>query len=102
MHFGECRSHLLPFCEFLLGPGNSPVEVQSEILDILFLRKVYVVYVDWKPGLSSCGEYDMGHLEFVSFILLSLTIFILRLGWFAVSVKQWLYHCLWLILQCRR
>jgi hypothetical protein len=52
MHFGERHSQLLPFCEYAFAPGKSPVRVQPKILDSL-LRKVYVVYVDWRTGFSS-------------------------------------------------
>jgi hypothetical protein len=84
-------------------PGKSPVEVQPEILDIILLRKVYVIYMDWWVGLSLLGECDMDRLGFVGFHPpISLTIFVLHLGGFAVSVKQCLGHCQWLILQYHR
>jgi hypothetical protein len=67
MHFGERHSQLPPFYEYVFAPGKSPVEVQPKILDILLLRKVYIVYMDWRPGLSSCGECDVDRLGFVSF-----------------------------------
>jgi hypothetical protein len=67
MHFGRCHSQLLPCCEYVFEPGKSSVEVQPEILDIFLLRKVYVVYMDWQAGFSSCGERDMDLLGFVSF-----------------------------------
>jgi hypothetical protein len=67
MHFGERHSQLLPFCEYVFAPGKSPVEVQPEILDIFLLRKVYVVYVDWRAGFCSCGECDMDRLGFIVF-----------------------------------
>jgi hypothetical protein len=47
--------------------GKSPVEVQPEILDIFLLKKVYVVYMDWWAGFSSCRECEVDHLGFVSF-----------------------------------
>jgi hypothetical protein len=65
-----------------------PCRVQPELLGISLLRKVYVVY-DWQSDFSSFGECDMDRLGFVSFLSSnSLTIFVFRLGWFAVSVKQ--------------
>jgi hypothetical protein len=67
MHFGERHSELLPFCEYVFAPGKSPVEVQPEILDVILLRKVYIVYVVWQAGFSLCGECDMGQLGFNSF-----------------------------------
>jgi hypothetical protein len=67
MHFGECYSQLLPFCEYVFAPGKSPVEVQLEILDIFLLRKVYVIYMDWGAGFSSFCECDMEQLGFSSF-----------------------------------
>jgi hypothetical protein len=60
--------------------------VQPGILDIFF-RKLYVQYIDW------------GH---ISLCVVNMTVFELRLDWFAVSVKQCLDHCPWLILQQRR
>jgi hypothetical protein len=49
----------------MFEPGKSLVEVQPEMLDIFLLRKVYVVYMDWGAGCSSCGEcppkYDINH-----------------------------------------
>jgi hypothetical protein len=59
MHFGVRHSQLLPFCEYVFMPSKSPVEVQTEILEIILLRKVDVVYVDWRAGVSSYGECDM-------------------------------------------
>jgi hypothetical protein len=48
MHFVERHSQLLLFCGYGFAPGKSHVEVQPEILGILFLfRKVYVAYMDW-------------------------------------------------------
>jgi hypothetical protein len=67
MHFGVRHSQLLPFCEYVFAPGKSSVEVQPEILDNFVLRKVYVVYMDWRAGFFSCDERDMGRLGFVSF-----------------------------------
>jgi hypothetical protein len=45
----------------------SPVKVLLKILYIFFLRKVYVIYMDWWAGFSSCGECDMDQLGFISF-----------------------------------
>jgi hypothetical protein len=67
MYFVELHSLLLPFCEYVFGPGKSPVEMQPDILDIFLLRKVYVVYVDWWSGFSSCGECDMDRFVFIGF-----------------------------------
>jgi hypothetical protein len=36
----------------IFEPGNSPVEVQPEILDIILLKEVYVAYVDWRASFS--------------------------------------------------
>jgi hypothetical protein len=48
------------FCSVnVFAPGKSPIEVQTEILDIILLRKVYVVYMDLRAGFSLCGECDM-------------------------------------------
>jgi hypothetical protein len=56
MHFGERHSQLLLFCEYVFEPDKSLVELQHEILDTFLLRKVYVAYIDWRAGFSSCGE----------------------------------------------
>jgi hypothetical protein len=66
MHFGECHSQLLPFCEYVFVPGKSPVEVQPEICGIILLRKVYIVYMDWWAGFSSCSECDMDQIGFTT------------------------------------
>jgi hypothetical protein len=47
--------------------GKSPVEVQIKILDIILLRKLYAVYLDWGAGSSSYGECDVDRLEFIGF-----------------------------------
>jgi hypothetical protein len=52
MHFGERHSQLLPFCEYVFAPGESPVEMQPEILDIFLLRKVHAAYVPWRGQVS--------------------------------------------------
>jgi hypothetical protein len=57
MHFGERYSQLLPFSEYVFALGKSPVEVQPEILDIILLRKVYVVYMDWQADLLYAVKY---------------------------------------------
>jgi hypothetical protein len=58
MHSGGLHFQLLPFCECVFVPDKSPVEVQHEILNV-FLRKLYVVYMEWWVGLSSCDERDV-------------------------------------------
>jgi hypothetical protein len=64
MHFGERHTQLLPFCEYVFASGKSPVELHTEIPDIFLLSKVYIVYVDWWTGFSSCGECDLDRLGF--------------------------------------
>jgi hypothetical protein len=101
MNCGERHCQLLPFCEYVFAPDKSPVEMQPEILDIL-LRKVYAVYVDRRAGFCSCVNVTWTDLDSLSLFYIYLTILELRLGWFAVSVKQCLGHCPWLVLQYRR
>jgi hypothetical protein len=99
MHFGQLHSQLLPFCEYVFAP---PVEEQSKVRDIL-LRKVYVVYIDWRGAdISSCGECDMGRLGFISFILHVFNHFCVasRVVYsFCEAVPD---HCPWLIPKYRR
>jgi hypothetical protein len=76
--------------------GKSLVKVQPEIPDIFFLVELYVVYKNQGALLSSSGERDVEVLGFVSFYSPFLTSSGLRLGWFPVSLKQWLDHCPWL------
>jgi hypothetical protein len=64
MHFVERHSQLLPICEYVFAPGKSPVLVQPEIF---LLRTLYIVFMDWRTGFSSCGERDMDLLGFISF-----------------------------------
>jgi hypothetical protein len=100
VHFGERHFQLLPLCEYGFAPGKSPVEVQPEILDIL-LRKVYTVYMDWGRFSLRVVNVTWTDLHSLAFILHLLTIFVLRQGWFAVSVKQYRGQCPWLVLQYR-
>jgi hypothetical protein len=65
-------------------PGKSPDKVKSNILGVFFLGELHIVYMD-RGG---------GHV--------SLRVTWIDLGRFAFSVKQWLDHCPWLVLQCRR
>jgi hypothetical protein len=67
MHSSERHSQSVPFCEYVFAPGKSPVEVQHETLEIILFRKVYVVYIDWWTGFSSCRECDTDRLGFVRF-----------------------------------
>jgi hypothetical protein len=46
VHFGEGDVELFPFCEDMFVPGKSSVEVESEVFDVFFLRKLDIVYVD--------------------------------------------------------
>jgi hypothetical protein len=68
VHFGEHHSQLLPFCEYVFVPGESPVEVQSETFDIL-LRKVYAVYVDWGQVSLRVLNVAWTDLDSLAFIL---------------------------------
>jgi hypothetical protein len=67
MHFDERPSQLFPFCEYVFGPGKSPVVVQHERFDIFLLRQMYVVYMEWWTGFCLCGECDVDRLEFITF-----------------------------------
>jgi hypothetical protein len=67
MHFGERHCQLLPFSEYGFASSKSPVEVQPEILAIFLLRKVYVDYMDWWAGFSTCGECGRDRLGSISF-----------------------------------
>jgi hypothetical protein len=65
---GQCTLvSVIPSCFCFVNIYKSPVEMQHEILDVLLLRKVYAVYVDWRAGSSSCGECDVDRILFVSF-----------------------------------
>jgi hypothetical protein len=59
VRFGKRYPKLLPFCEYVIVPGKSPVEIQPEIIDIFLMKKVYLVCV--------YGECDMDQLLFISF-----------------------------------
>jgi hypothetical protein len=71
------------FAKMCLCQVKSRVKVQPKILDII-LGELHVVCMD--PG----GGGGFSIFE---------TSFGLQVGWFAVSVKQWLDHCLCLLLQ---
>jgi hypothetical protein len=42
--------------------SKSSAEVQSEVLDVFFLRKLNTVYVDWWIHVFTGGECDLGRL----------------------------------------
>jgi hypothetical protein len=67
LHVGQHHFQLLPSCEYVFVPEKSPIEAQPEILDIFLLRNVYVIYMDWGAGFSSCGECDVDRLGFIGF-----------------------------------
>jgi hypothetical protein len=68
MHFGERHSQLLPFCEYEFAPGKSPVEVQPEILEIFFFRKVLLCMwsdVHIYPRIVNVTWADLDSLPFI-------------------------------------
>jgi hypothetical protein len=71
------------------------------MLDTFFLGELHIVYKDLGASFSLSGECDV-QLVSISFYSSFLTSFLLQLGWFAFSKKQWLDHSPWLILQYRR
>jgi hypothetical protein len=48
-------------------PGESPVKVYSQILDIVFLGELCVVYIDRETHFSLCGECIVDRHRSVSF-----------------------------------
>jgi hypothetical protein len=50
-------------------PGKSPVEVQPEILDILFSRELYIVYLDWGHISVHVVDVTWINLDPLAFIL---------------------------------
>jgi hypothetical protein len=66
MHFGHRHSQLLPFCEYVFAPGKSPVEVQPEILHILFLRELHAAYMGWRRLGGECDMDLFGSVSFYS------------------------------------
>jgi hypothetical protein len=77
-------------------PGKSPVKVQPEILDSSWGNCTLFI---WTGRHASLG---MVNVTFSDLEPLAFTSFRLQLGRLAVSVKQWLDHCPWLVLQYRR
>jgi hypothetical protein len=55
-----------------------------------------------REHVSLRDECDVHRLDPLVFIIHIVTNLGLQPGRFAVSVKQWLDHCPWLVLQCRR
>jgi hypothetical protein len=45
-------------------PDKSSVEVQSKVFEVLFLRKLAIVYVDLWTRVFAGGECDLGWLGF--------------------------------------
>jgi hypothetical protein len=40
----------------MLAPGESPVEVEPKVFDVVRLGELYVIEVDWRAGLSTCRK----------------------------------------------
>jgi hypothetical protein len=78
-------------------PDKSTVKVLLVILDIFFLGKLNIVYMDRGACFFMCCECDMDRLGSIS-----LTSFGLQVGWFAVSVNQSIDHCPWLLMHYRQ
>jgi hypothetical protein len=77
---------------YVFAPGKSPVKAQPEILDIFIMGELHVVYMD--VGAKSLRVMNVTWTDFDSLALFFIfkTSFGLQVGWFAVSVKQWLHH----------
>jgi hypothetical protein len=75
----------------VFAPGKSPVKVQPEALDISSLGEKHISL----PVMNLTWT----ELHSFAFILHFFASFELPLDWFAVSVKQGLDHCQWLVLQ---
>jgi hypothetical protein len=92
---------LPPLCENVFASGNPPFNVQLEILDIFF--GTYRVLI-WTERSASLHMMNVKRTDLHSFTFSFhfLTSFGLRVGWFAVFVKQWLDHCRLLVLQYLR
>jgi hypothetical protein len=55
------------FFKNVIVPGESPVKVQSEILDFFFLGVLHIVYKNRGARLFSCCDRNMDGLASVSF-----------------------------------
>jgi hypothetical protein len=82
-------------------PGKSSVEVQSEVLDVFFLGKLDIAYVDRWARVFMGDECDLTRIHWLSFSTFRASVE-LRVGWFVACVMLWLDRCLWQLLQCRQ
>jgi hypothetical protein len=85
-------------------PDKSPVKVYPEVLGFFFWWELHIVYMNMGPRFFSCSMnvlfIDLSSLAFnLHFFKKS---FGFQIRWFTVSMKQWLDHCPWLVLQYRR
>jgi hypothetical protein len=51
----------------VFAPGKSPIEVQPEILYIIFLGELHIVYMGKGACFALCSECDVDLLESVNF-----------------------------------
>jgi hypothetical protein len=65
--FCEGDSYSFPFCENMFVRGKSPVKVQRQILDIIFLGELYVLYMELGARFFSYGECDVDRFGSASF-----------------------------------
>jgi hypothetical protein len=59
MHFGQGVAKLFPLGENVFMPGESCIQVEPEVFDIICLRELYVVDKNWRTGSTLSGEGDM-------------------------------------------
>jgi hypothetical protein len=78
--------------------SKSLVEVQPDILDIFFLGELHI-FIWTGTHVSVCMmNAAWNDLDTLACILHFKTSFGMLLGWFSVSMKNWLDHCPCLVL----
>lgn len=90
--------HLFPFCKYMFVPGKSPVKVKLKILSFFILRKLYIGYMGWRHVSLHVVTMMWTNLDPL-LLFCFLAIFVLCLSSFAVFMKQWVDHYLWLVLR---
>jgi hypothetical protein len=48
-------------------PGKSSVEMKSKVFNMVLLRDLHIIYMDWCARCESSSERHMDQLSFISF-----------------------------------
>jgi hypothetical protein len=48
-------------------PGKSSLEMKSKVFNMVLLRDLHIIYMDWSARCASSSERHMDRLSFISF-----------------------------------